>query len=71
MQVIAPGLDEEALDEGGFGGAFGKLVAGSPCSEAGKESGGFGAGFKGVEFGAPQGTEKGVVEKGQGRHEAA
>ncbi len=71
LQVIAPGFDEEALDEGGLGGAFGKKITGGPCAEAGEEGVGCGAGFEGVEFGAPLGAEEGVFEERLGGHEAA
>jgi hypothetical protein len=71
LQVIAPGFDEEALDEGGLGGAFVELIAASPGADAVQEGGGCGAGFEGVEFGAPLGAEISVFEKGLGGHEAA
>ena len=70
LQVIVPGFDEEALDEGGLGGAFGQKVTGGPSAEAGEKNGGCGAGFEGVEFGAPLGAEISVFEEGLGRHEA-
>ncbi len=34
LEVIAPGFSEEALDKGGFGGAFVELITPSPCAEA-------------------------------------
>jgi len=65
LEVIAPGFDEEALDEGGLGGAFREGVAGSPRTQAGEECGGLRAGLEGLELGAPLGTQKGIVKQGK------
>ena len=71
LQVIAPGFDEEALDECGFGGAFGKKITGGPSADAVQEGVGCGAGFEGVKFGTPLGAEKCVFEEWLGRHQVA
>ena len=36
LETVAPSFEEEALDKGGFGGAFVELIAPCPCAEASK-----------------------------------
>lgn len=57
LQSVAPPLNKEASDEGGFRGAFVEDFMLGPTAELGEQRGGFRAGFHGIEFGARLGAE--------------
>ncbi|MCC5845265.1 MAG: hypothetical protein JJU05_13535 [Verrucomicrobia bacterium] len=68
LEGVAPGFDEEALGEGGFGGGFLEDFAGGPGAEALVQGFGFRGGGEVLLFGVPVGGEESVVQKREEGH---